>query len=129
MLAIDTNVVVRCLVDEDPEQCRRARSFVSAQAVFLPITVLLETEWVLRGVFGFERNNTVAALRKFVSLPTVVLEAGYAALDACDWAERGMDFADALHLASSAHCDAFVSFDKGLAKAAGKVGGVKVRAP
>jgi predicted nucleic-acid-binding protein len=129
MLAIDTNVVVRCLVDEDPEQCRRARSLVSSRTVFLSTTVLLETEWVLRGVFALQQSDILAALRKFFSLPTIVLEDGQAAFRACAWAERGMDFADALHLASSANCEAFVSFDKGLAKAAAKLGAIKVRAP
>jgi predicted nucleic-acid-binding protein len=129
MLAIDTNVVVRCLVDEDPEQCRRARSLVSSGTVFLSTTVLLEREWVLRGVFDLQRTEVLTALRKFFGLPTVVLEDGDAALRACAWAERGMDFADALHLASSANCEAFISFDKALAKAATKVGAIDVRAP
>jgi predicted nucleic-acid-binding protein len=129
MLAIDTNVVVRCLVDEDPEQCRRARSLVSSGIVFLSTTVLLETEWVLRGVFDLQRSDILVALRKFFSLPTIVLEDGQAALRACAWAERGMDFADALHLASSTKCEAFASFDKGLAKAAAKLGAIEVRAP
>ena len=40
-----------------------------------------------------------------------------------------MDFADALHLASSSNCEAFASFDKGLAKAAAKLGAIDVRAP
>ena len=89
MFAIDTNVVVRCLVDEDPEQCRRARSLVSSGIVFLSTTVLLETEWVLRGVFDLQPSDILAALRKFFSLPTIVLEDSQAALRACAGTRNG----------------------------------------
>jgi predicted nucleic acid-binding protein len=45
------------------------------------------------------------------------------------WAEQGMDFADALHLASAAGCVAFASFDRGLKQTAAKMGAPAVRAP
>lgn len=129
MLAIDTNVVVRCLVDEHPEQCRRARALVVAASVFLSATVLLETEWILRGVIGLGRRATLTALRDFIDLPTVVVENEAATIQACEWAEQGMDFADALHLANAANCEAFMSFDKKLAKSAAKLGRTRVREP
>jgi predicted nucleic acid-binding protein len=43
--------------------------------------------------------------------------------------QAGMDFADALHLAKASGCDAFVSFDRDFARAANRLGTVKVRAP
>jgi predicted nucleic acid-binding protein len=48
---------------------------------------------------------------------------------AFDWMQRGMDFADALHLAKAAGCDAFVSFDQRLISVADAFGDVKVRLP
>ena len=48
MIAIDTNVVVRFLVNDDPEQAQRARRLIESEDVFLSTTALLETEWVLR---------------------------------------------------------------------------------
>jgi len=129
MLAIDTNVVVRCLVDEHPEQCRRARALVVAASVFPSATVLLETEWILRGVIGLGRRATLTALRDFIDLPTVFVENEAATIQACEWAEQGMDFADALHLANAANCEAFMSFDKKLAKSAAKLGRTRVREP
>jgi predicted nucleic-acid-binding protein len=129
MYAIDTNIVVRCLVDDDPDQCRRARALVSAEQIRLTTTVLLETDWVLRGVFGLARETRVAALRGFVGLPTVVVDNPSAALLALRWADQGMDFADALHLVGADNCEAFVTFDKRLAKAAAKIGAIKVREP
>jgi predicted nucleic acid-binding protein len=50
-------------------------------------------------------------------------------IQALDWADRGMDFADALHLASAADCDAFASFDAELRRTAAKLGALTVRAP
>ncbi len=50
-------------------------------------------------------------------------------VQAMDWAESGMDFADALHLASSTQCEAFLTFDKRLARSAGRLSGVRVAAP
>ena len=129
MLAIDTNVVVRCLVDEHPEQCRRARALVVAASVFPSATVLLETEWILRGVIGLGRRATLTALRDFIDLPTVFVENEAATIQACEWAEQGMDFANALHLANAANCEAFMSFDKKLAKSAAKLGRTRVREP
>ena len=48
---------------------------------------------------------------------------------ALDWMEGGMDFAGALHLAKAARCDAFVSFDRRLARVTVRHGAVKVREP
>lgn len=52
MIALDTNVVVRLLVDDHPQQTRRARRLLEARPVIILPTVLLESEWVLRGATG-----------------------------------------------------------------------------
>jgi predicted nucleic acid-binding protein len=129
MLVVDTNVIVRYLTNDDTAQATRARRLLAQQVIFVPLTVLLETEWVLRSVFGFGATGVVRALRAFVGLPRVTLESPETAALAFDWAERGMDFADALHLAAAGKHDGLVSFDKILARAALKVGGPPVREP
>jgi len=48
MIAVDTNIVVRLLTNDDPEQAGRAAAVVKNGPVFIPKTVVLETEWVLR---------------------------------------------------------------------------------
>ena len=53
MFAIDTNLIVRYLVGEDPGQAARARRLIGNNDVFVCTTVLLETEWVPRSVYGF----------------------------------------------------------------------------
>jgi predicted nucleic-acid-binding protein len=118
MRAIDTNVVVRFLTGDDPKQAAKARALVAGSDIFVATTVLLESEWVLRSAYGLTAPNVARALRGFAGLPGVTLEDAALASRALDWAERGMDFADALHLARAQGCSAFVSFDRRLAKAA-----------
>ena len=129
MIAIDTNVIVRYLVADQSEQFRRATALIEAEQVFVPSTVALEAEWVLRAIYRLNRAAILGALRKFAALPTVAFENLGILTQALDWAEQGMDFADALHLASAAGCVAFASFDRGLKQTAAKLGAPAVRAP
>jgi predicted nucleic acid-binding protein len=129
MLAIDTNLIVRYLTNDHPEQSAKARDLIDGAEVFVGTTVLMETEWVLRSVYGFAAARLVSALRAFAGLPLVTLEDSNLAARALDWMERGMDFADALHLANADGCEAFLSFDQRFARAAKRVGAMKVRAP
>jgi predicted nucleic-acid-binding protein len=129
MISIDTNVVVRFLVADDIAQFARAKRLVESAQVFVPLTVLLESEWVLRDKYETPKGAVVAALRGLAKLPTVVVEDRSRALRALDWAEAGMDFADALHLAGSAACSAFASFDRKLAKLSARLGVADVCEP
>jgi predicted nucleic-acid-binding protein len=127
MIAIDTNLVVRYVTGDDPVQAPRARAFIDSQPVFVAVTVILEVEWVLRSAYGFGRADVARALRAFGGLPTVTVEDGTVVADALDLSEGGMDFADALHLGLSAHCESFMTFDKNLVKAASAAGLETVR--
>jgi predicted nucleic acid-binding protein len=93
------------------------------------MTVVLEVEWVLRANYRLARPAILQALRNFAALPTVAVEDPAILAQALDWAGQGMEFADALHLASASSCDAFVSFDRKLLRVAQKVGALEVRAP
>jgi predicted nucleic acid-binding protein len=129
MLAVDTNIIVRYLTRDDEQQAARAKRLVDNSDVRVSLTVLLETEWVLRSVYRMTPIQIVDALTEFLGLPHVTVEDTLVAARALEWAAAGMDFADALHLAQAQHCDAFVSFDEALATAAADVPGVTVRAP
>jgi predicted nucleic-acid-binding protein len=129
MLAVDTNVIVRYLTRDDAAQFAKADALVKNNDVYVCTTVLLETEWVLRRGYSFSRAEILKALVAFAGLPRVALEDPALAARALDWMSRGMDFADALHLAKADECEAFVSFDRRLARLAKRVGGASVRAP
>ncbi|PZV35383.1 type II toxin-antitoxin system VapC family toxin [Mesorhizobium kowhaii] len=122
MLAIDTNVIVRYLTGDHPEQSQRARQLIDGRLVFVAITVILEVEWVLRSAYGYGQAEIVQALRAFGGLPTVEMDDAAIASSALDLAEKGMDFADALHLGKSAHCAGFATFDRRFIKAAKAAG-------
>ncbi|KUM26643.1 twitching motility protein PilT [Mesorhizobium loti] len=127
MLAIDTNLVVRYLTNDHPEQSPRARRLIDGQPVFVAVTVLLEAEWVLRSAYGYNLTEIVRVLRAFGGLPTVEMEDAAIVSSALDLAETGMDFADALHLGKSAHCAGFATFDRKLVKAARAAGYIGVQ--
>lgn len=129
MLAVDTNVVVRYLTGDDPVQSAVARKLVADHPVLILKTVLLETEWVLRSLYGFSRPAICAALRAFTQLPRTSVEDVEHMRDALGWFERGMDFADAVHLACAGAegCEALATFDRKLAAAARKAKAGKVR--
>ena len=82
-----------------------------------------------RGVYPCRAAQAARALRALAGLARVTLEDPRLAARGLGWRERGMDFADALHLAKAVGCEAFVSFDRRLARAANKLGAVTVRAP
>lgn len=129
MLAVDTNVIVRYLTRDDAEQFAKAIALIRSEDVYVCTTVLLETEWVLRRGYRFSRERIFAALAAFAGLPRVTLEDPTVAARALDWMRRGMDFADALHLAKAKGCEAFISFDQRFAAVANALSEVKVRAP
>ena len=99
MEAFDTNVVVRLLVGDDVEQCRRAElvfhAALSAGGVWLSSVVLVEVAWVLRGAYKFDRATIVERLRKFLATKGVRVEDPDLAQAALDAYETGpADFAD-----------------------------------
>lgn len=129
MRAVDTNVVVRYLVADDDDQFMRARAVFAGGDVFVATTVILETEWVLRGAYRFSPAVIVAAFRSIGGLAGVSVEDAEQLNTALRWMAGGMDFADALHLARAKGCDAFISFDRSLAKVATRVAGIAVVEP
>jgi len=102
MIAVDTDVVIRFLVDDHPAEGKRARRVFEDHRVLVPESVLLESEWVLRAVYGFSREEISAALRGLLRLPTVVVDERTLVMQVLDWFDEGFNFADALHYARGA---------------------------
>lgn len=102
MIAVDTNVVIRFLVDDHPAEGRRARRVFENHRVHLPESVILESEWVLRAVYGFSLEDISKAFRALLRLPAVTVDDRTGVLQVLDWFDEGFDFADALHYIRSA---------------------------
>lgn len=119
VIALDTNVLVRCLTQDDPSQVPVARRLLGhAVGVFIGKTVLLETEWVLRAAYAVPREHIHTALLGVCGLPNVVLEQPEQIAQALADYAAGLDFADALHAASSQADEGLRTFDQRFAKAA-----------
>lgn len=117
MIAVDTNILARFYCDDpdDPESRHQRplarRVMIESPAVFVPLTVILEFEWVMRGFYEAEPESYCEAILHLLGMPHVTVERWEAVKDALDLHRRGLDFADALHLSCSATCERFVSFD------------------
>jgi predicted nucleic-acid-binding protein len=121
-VALDTNVLVRLLVNDDPAQAEQAAALIDANAAcFVPITVALELEWVLRGAYKLPREAVISAFKGLLAIRHLHLEQEQLVKRALDWHRQGMDFADALHLARSEGCGALISFDRRLVLLAGQL--------
>ena len=122
MISVDTNLLARFLLKDDPAQFRRALAVLQAdEDVFIPITVLLELAWVLRAREA-TREEIVTSLRGILALPHVRQQHAEAVQVALDWADAGLDVADALHLALSGKATKFLTFDTTLARRAARLG-------
>ena len=122
MISVDTNIVVRLLVEDDKKQASFAKSLFKENRVYLTKTVLLETEWVLRCTYELSRKDIHHAFENLLGLPQVTLEDPACLIKTMRWYdEHDMDFADAMHLAGSAVADEFATLDKTFVKQAKKI--------
>ena len=121
MIALDTNVLARFYLNDEPLQAEIAARLLMEEDVFIPKTVLLELEWVMRGVAQVPRDGIARSLRHLLGLDNVHVEDELAVRAALKGFEKGIDFADALHAAASVHVSRFVTFDTKLAKRAARI--------
>jgi predicted nucleic-acid-binding protein len=134
MLGIDTNVVVRLVVADDAEQTRRARKLVAQalgrdETVLVSLLVLLESEWVLRSRYGFDREALLAIFRALLEARELSFEDEPALEEALfRWKDSACGFSDCLITAHNRQigCRATATFD---GKAARLPGTELVRPP
>jgi predicted nucleic-acid-binding protein len=119
MNSVDTNVLARYVMQDDPVQSVLATEFLATQPCFVPDTVLLETAWLLSSRYGVDRQDLVAVLRGIVELPNVAVSDKRVIDWAIDRFSAGADFADMLHIVLARYTDVFVSFERHLATMAG----------
>src|ERR1017187_992552 len=122
MVAVDTNVLVRLLTGDEPEQEAAARRLFASESIWIAKTVLLETGWVLRSLYGFEESAIRDAFTKLLGLKNVSAEDESSVAIALALTAHGIDLADALHLSSRPPAAAFVSLDKSLIHRARRAG-------
>ncbi|MGA2120183.1 MAG: type II toxin-antitoxin system VapC family toxin [Bryobacteraceae bacterium] len=122
MTAVDTNVLVRLLTGDEPSQAAAARRLFASEPIWIARTVLLETAWVLRSLYGFETDAIRDALTKLLGLKNVHAEEESSVAAALALTAHGIELADAMHLYSRPPGARFVSFDKSFIRRAGRAG-------
>ena len=122
MRAVDTNILARFYLRDDAAQGRIAARVLAAGDVFIPKTVVLELEWVLRYVAEQSESKVIACLAHLIALPGITVEDRDEIEAALSHCRNGIDFADALHLAASSACSELLTFDdRGYARRAKKL--------
>ncbi len=122
MIAVDTNVLVRLLTGDEPKQAAAARRLFASQPIWIAKTVLLETGWVLRSLYGFEQSAIREAFTKLLGLKNVKAEDESSVAAALALVAHGVEFADAMHLGSRPPGGQFVSFDRSFVQRAKRAG-------
>ncbi len=129
MIALDTNVLVRYLVDDDPQQSRQAARLIEQavardESLFISDIVACETVWVLASAYGLPRAEIADALGALLRARSLVFASTDRLASALEAYRRGKgDFADYL-IREQAHAhgaDAVATFDKALLKEPGFV--------
>jgi predicted nucleic-acid-binding protein len=109
--AVDTNILARYYLGDDPAQSRIAANLLEGGGLFVPKTVLLELEWVLRSVAEQPAGKVLDCLAHLAALSGITIEDHEQVEMAIALGRQGIDFADALHLCASAACTEFLTFD------------------
>lgn len=126
MTGLDTNVLVRYVMQDDPRQSPRAtrliESFSADDPGFVPVVTVVELVWVLSGSYGLGRAQVSAVLDGLLRSKELVLDRPDLVSQALNrFSAGGADFADALieRIAADAACSRTMTFDVGAAKNAG----------
>ncbi len=98
MIAFDTNLLVRLVVNDHEKQAEIAEHLLETNQVFISRTVLLETEWVLRSVYKKSRDEISSFLINALNTENLFLEHSVEVSKSIEWYRLGADFADAMHL-------------------------------
>lgn len=129
MIGLDTNVLARLFIDDDPAQAGAARQFVARQCstrepAFIDRVALCELVWVLSYSHGYSRAEIARIIAKLLDNQEMRLEDAAAVRAALHiFSSRNIDFADALigEINRARGCKATATFDRRAAKLDGFV--------
>lgn len=117
MKGLDTNVLVRYLVQDEPEQARQAARYIESGASYVNVIVLCELVWVLESAYGFAKSVVAETIEKILATAEFEIEKRELAWRALnDYRASKADFADCLIVRhnSAAGCTETGTFDKGV---------------
>jgi predicted nucleic-acid-binding protein len=121
MIGIDTSIVLRYLLKDDPALSPRALEIIAGNDCFLSRAALTEVVYTLESYYRSSRADIGRALDALLSLQRVTVEDRAVSERAVSWYKAGMDFGDAM-IAASSHGSAHVAtFDRDFARLARKL--------
>lgn len=112
MISLDTSILVRYVTKDHARLSPLALEIITNNACFVSKAALMEMVFTLESVYRKGRDEIATALRTVIGLTTVTVEARGATGRAISWYAGGMDFGDAMILASSAGAAKLASFDR-----------------
>ncbi len=120
MIGLDTNVLVRYLVQDDPVQSPRATELIERRldggnAGFISVVTMTETVWDLQRAYGFSDAEVAATIERLLQTDVLVVDSEAEVFSAMTVvAEGGGSFADALigMLNRKAGCSGTLTFDR-----------------
>ena len=118
MRSVDTNVLARWVMRDDPDQTEIADAVID-QPIEITLTVMLEIGWVLTSIGGMSRDQFADTIVRVLDLETATIQRRMALRWAADRYRAGADWADVLHIVSTEAGQSFATFDKALSKEAG----------
>lgn len=128
MIGLDTNVLVRYIMQDDAKQARRAAALIESltpeRPGFISVVALVELVWVLESVYTLTRAQIAQALQTLLSIEVWTIERAIAVSSALrGYANGKVDFADRVieRVGASAGCECTMTFDRDAAKAGGMV--------
>jgi predicted nucleic-acid-binding protein len=121
---LDTNVVIRFLINDHPGQTAIAQSLFQ-QDFIISSSVFMESEWVLRSVYRWDRHRIAGAFRAILDLPALVSPPPDIAW-VVDRFAAGADFADMIHLGAAHGASVFATFDSEIAKIVGATAPISI---
>ena len=125
MIGLDTNVLVRYVMQDDTRQSPRANRLIESLSAdepgFVPVVALVELVWVLSGSYGLTRSQVATLLETLLRSKELVVDRADLVSQALQrFSAGGAEFADALieRIAAAAGCTTTMSFDAGAVKSA-----------
>lgn len=119
MIGLDTNIVVRFIMDDDPVQSRQAQHIIERKLTklkpgFISLATILETAWVLESVYKRSSRQVAGAIHRILQIETFIIQNEQEVYTAMIALQTGQDFADTLIAALGlwAGCDTTLTFDK-----------------
>jgi len=122
MISLDSSILLRYITKDNARLSPVALAIITDNACFVSKAALMEIVFTLESVYRKSRDEIVTALRTIFGLTTVTVESQSVTAHAITWYAAGMDFGDAMILASSTGSDKVASFDRDFQRLAARIG-------